>query len=186
MFGNQRSYTYRPFGDAVVDGFDLDLEHGPSNGYDRVAIRLRQLMDTDKGKTGKRWILTAAPQCMQPDAVLDAAMRNAYFDAIFVQFFNNPSCQATQWAPGKSQSTNAGFNFAMWDSYAKRTKNPNLKVLMAIPLGKVAPGYVTSAQAAKIIGDIKKYTNLGGVAGWDASLADLDPLYLPAVKKALR
>ena len=184
MFGNQWSY-YRPFGEAIVNGFDLDLERGPASGYDRVAIRLRQLMDADRAKTGKQWLLTAAPQCMQPDAMLDAAMKNAFFDAIFVQFYNNPSCEASKWVLGRSQSTNSGFNFAMWDSFAKRSKNPKLKVFMALPLANVATGYVTSTQAAKIIADIKKYTNLGGVAGWDASIADQNAAYIPAVKKAL-
>lgn len=184
MFGNQWSY-YRPFGEAIVDGFDLDLEHGPAAGYDRVAVQLRQLMDADKAKTGKQWLLTAAPQCMEPDAMLDTAMRSASFDAIFVQFYNNPSCQASKWVLGRSQTSNSGFNFAMWDSYAKKSKNPKMKVFMALPLANVASGYVTSAQAANIIGDIKKYTNFGGIAGWDASIADQNTGYITTVKNAL-
>ena len=96
MFGNQQS-EYRPFGTAIVNGFDLDFERGPATGYEHIAIRLRQLMDADQAKTGKQWILTATPQCMQPDANLDAAMRNAFLDAIFVQFYNNPSCEANKW-----------------------------------------------------------------------------------------
>lgn len=32
MFGGGSS-TYRPFGDSVIDGVDLDIEGGPSTGY---------------------------------------------------------------------------------------------------------------------------------------------------------
>ena len=32
LFGNGKSDT-RPFGDAVLDGFDLDIEGGGSTGY---------------------------------------------------------------------------------------------------------------------------------------------------------
>lgn len=185
MFGNKWSY-YRPFGEAIVDGFDLDLEFGPPTGYDTVAYRLRQLMDQDKARTGKRWILTGAPQCPHPDPLLDGALKTVAFDAIFVQFYNNPSCQATNWALGKDQNSNSGFNFGMWDAYAKKSKNPNMKVFLALPLsGKIASGYVSSTTAASIIGDIKKYTNFGGFAGWDASLTDLNAGYVSVIKKAL-
>ncbi|KAF8427443.1 glycoside hydrolase superfamily [Tirmania nivea] len=185
MFGNQWHY-FRPFGEAIVDGFDLDLENGPATGYENIAYRLRQLMNDDKAKTGKEWILTGAPQCPQPDAMLDVALKNTAFDAIFVQFYNNPSCQASNWVLGKDQMTNAGFNFAMWDAYAKKSKNPKMKVFLALPLaGEVASGYVSRSKAASIIGDIKRYTNFGGFAGWDASLTDLNNGYVSELKKAL-
>lgn len=185
MFGNKWHY-FRPFGEAIVDGFDLDLEHGPATGYENIAYRLRQLMDEDRAKTGKQWLLTGAPQCPQPDAMLDVAMRNVAFDAIFVQFYNNPSCEATKWAAGRDQTTNAGFNFAMWDAYAKKSKNTKMKVFLTLPLaGEAGSGYVSRVTAANIIADIKKYTNFGGFAGWDASIADVNTGYVPAVKKAL-
>jgi len=185
MFGNKWHY-FRPFGEAIVDGFDLDFEHGPATGYDKIAYRLRQLMNEDNAKTGKKWILTGAPQCPQPDAMLDVALKTTAFDAIFVQFYNNPSCQASNWVLGKDQTTNAGFNFGMWDAYAKKSKNPKMKVFLALPLAKeVASGYVSRTIAASIIGDIKRYTNFGGFAGWDASLTDFNIGYVAAIKKAL-
>lgn len=185
MFGNKWHY-YRPFGEAIVDGFDLDLENGSATNYEHMAYRLRQLMNEDKAKTGKEWILTGAPQCPQPDRMLDIALKNTAFDAIFVQFYNNPDCQASKWVLGKDQSTNAGFNFAMWDAYAKKSKNPKMKVFLTLPLaGEVATGYVSRTFAANIIGDLKRYTNFGGFAAWDASLADVNAGYLSAMKKAL-
>ncbi|KAF8476834.1 putative glycosyl hydrolase, family 18 [Kalaharituber pfeilii] len=186
MFGKGWSY-YRPFGEAVVDGFDLDFEHGPSDGYQHVAYRLRQLMNEDQAKTGKQWILTAAPQCPLPDANLDAALRNVAFDAIFVQFYNN-ECHTGKWALGLPQNTNQAFNFAMWDTYAKTiAKNKHMKVFLTVPLAREAAtnGYISRVVAAKVISDLKRYSSFGGLAGWDASFGDQNIGYISAVKKAL-
>ena len=176
MFGPDLSYAFRPFGNATVDGFDLDFEHGTATNYDRVALQLRDLMNKDSKKTGKQWLLTAAPQCPIPDENLDTALTSVPFDAIFVQFYNNPGCDAR-----------GEFNFARWDDFAKtKSKNHELKVFMALPMNEGIPGYINSTQAADKIADITKtYTSFGGLAGWDASMADLDPEYIPTVKEAL-
>lgn len=41
--GYKRNATaYRPFGDATVDGFDLDIENGEKLGYTAFVNRMRQ------------------------------------------------------------------------------------------------------------------------------------------------
>ena len=52
----------RPFGTAVVDGFDFDFEAGVSNTVP-FANQLRSLMNAD---TSKKYYLSAAPQCPYP------------------------------------------------------------------------------------------------------------------------
>lgn len=186
MFGKGWSY-YRPFGEAVVDGFDLDFENAPATGYDHFAWQLRKHMTTDTAATGKEWLLTAAPQCPHPDALLDTAMRSVAFDAIFVQFYNNPSCQASRWQLGLDQSTSAGFNFRQWDTWAKtKSRNTAVKIFLTLPISSDGgAGYVNKDLAWKIIGDIKRYTNFGGFAGWDASFSDNNPGFLAHIKTAL-
>lgn len=188
MFGKGWSY-YRPFGKAIVDGFDLDLERGPSTGYEHFAFRLRKLMDADKKATGKQWFLTAAPQCPLPDAIMDVALTKVSFDALFVQFYNNPNCAASQWVKAKDQSTNSGFNFGMWDTWAKtKSLNKNVKIFLTLPMHTSAAGsgYVSKDQAVKIVQDLApRFSSFAGVAAWDASYAWANSAYLPAVKKAL-
>jgi len=186
MFGSGWSY-YRPFGEAVVDGFDLDIETRSVNFYEDFASRLRTLFEAD---TKKKYFLTAAPQCMNPDQHLETVLSKVAFDAIFVQFYNNPSCAASQWkAKGHPQLTNAGFNFGMWNKWvATNSKNKNLKVFMALPAGpKVAPagGYVSKTVAGNIIADLARFPTFGGVAIWDASEAWCNRGFVATIKESL-
>ncbi len=71
----------RPFGDNVVDGFDLDIESGDGKFVPDLAHSLSSLTASDKSK---RYYLTAAPQCPIPDARLYAALTAAPFDHVFV------------------------------------------------------------------------------------------------------
>ena len=41
----------------------------------------------------RKMCLPAAPQCLFPDKWLDTAINTGLFDYVWVQFFNNPSCQ---------------------------------------------------------------------------------------------
>jgi chitinase len=186
MFGRGWSY-YRPFGEAVVDGFDLDIETLPALYYEKFAYRLRKLFEAD---TTKKYYMTAAPQCMNPDQHLTTALSKVSFDAIFVQFYNNPGCSASMWTgTGKDQSTNSVFNFGMWDSWvAASAMNKNMKVFMTLAAsGKVAPagGYVSKVTAASIIADLARFKSFGGAAMWDASEAWVNTGYVGAVKTAL-
>lgn len=56
MFGGG-DHKYRPFGDAVLDGFDFDIEGGGSTGYATLATKLKSLAGS------KEMLITAAPQC---------------------------------------------------------------------------------------------------------------------------
>ena len=71
----------RPFGDNVVDGFDLDIESGDGKFIPDLAASLSALSASDKSK---KYYLTAAPQCPIPDAHLSAALTAAPFDHVFV------------------------------------------------------------------------------------------------------
>lgn len=91
MFGPVTSNTSinRPFGDAVVDGFDFDFESTVSNTVS-FASELRSLMTAATAAGGKQYYLSAAPQCPYPDAadndMLDGTIS---FDFIMIQFYNN-------------------------------------------------------------------------------------------------
>ena len=85
LFGGGNSST-RPFGDAVIDGFDLDIEGGSTTGYATFVTRMRQNFANDTTKT---YYISGAPQCPLPDAYLNTALTTSYFDFIFVQFYNN-------------------------------------------------------------------------------------------------
>jgi chitinase len=66
MFGPQvpGSKALRPFGSAVIDGFDFDFE-AMVNNMPAFGNQLRSLMDA-AGSPSREFLLTAAPQCPYP------------------------------------------------------------------------------------------------------------------------
>lgn len=57
----------RPFGDAVLDGVDLDIEGGSATGYAAFVTAMRGLY-TGAGSNpgGRAFLITGAPQCPFP------------------------------------------------------------------------------------------------------------------------
>jgi chitinase len=95
----------RPFGDAVLDGVDLDIEGGGSTGYAALIAALRGFYTgAASNPSARQYLVTAAPQCPFPDAYVGDALSRSWFDLVNVQFYNN-YC---------SVSGGANFNFATW------------------------------------------------------------------------
>lgn len=174
----------RPFGDSVVDGFDFDFESTVEN-MPAFANELRTLFAEDTSKT---YYLTAAPQCPYPDAadnpMLDGAV---YFDAIWVQFYNN-YCGVNYFTTGSS--TQADFNFDSWDTWATTISlNPDVKVFLGIPGGSTAAGtgYESALTIASIVDFITEegYTSFGGIMMWDASQVYANDGFLSSIASGL-
>lgn len=177
LFGAGSSST-RPFGDSVVDGFDLDIEGGSSLYYADFVTALRGHYSEDASRT---YYVAAAPQCPEPDAYLDDALTNSDIDFIFVQFYNN-------YCGMQAYGTN-NFNFDAWDTFAKSTAyNKNSKVYLGVPASTSAAGtgYVpvdTVISAAKSLQS--QYSSFGGVMMWDASQAWNNNDFAGTIKKAI-
>ncbi|TQV89917.1 class III chitinase [Cordyceps javanica] len=151
----------RPFGSAVVDGFDFDFE-SPINNLPAFARKLRHLMDT---VTDRKFLLSAAPQCVNPDVNLATTLDAIPFDMVQIQFYNNPCGidKAQEGAPSQPH-----FNFAVWDKWAQKSRNPKVKVLMGIPASNAAGrGYTEGSKLKAAIDWAKKYPSFGGVMMWD-------------------
>jgi chitinase len=106
MFGPQQSGSTvnRPFGTAVVDGFDFDLEASNQN-FVPFAQRLRANMDA---ASSKKFYLSAAPQCVYPDAATNDMLNGQVsFDFISIQFYNSMSLSPTPAERGSPSSARA-------------------------------------------------------------------------------
>ncbi|KAI6039115.1 glycoside hydrolase family 18 protein [Pisolithus marmoratus] len=168
----------RPFGSAVLDGVDLDIEGGSQTGYAAFVTALRALM----AKGSKQYYITAAPQCPYPDAYIGTTLNTVGFDAVYVQFYNN-YCGLNNY-----NNTNA-WDFSTWDNWAKTiSPNRNVKVYIGAPASSSAAGsgYVDASTFASIIQQTQRqYSSFGGVMLWDASQAYANSRYDRAVKSAL-
>jgi chitinase len=183
----EESTALRPFGDASVDGFDLDIESTTQN-FLPFAQRLRDLMDqhTAASEQGRKFIMAAAPQCPFPDAavgdMLDSALK---FDAVFVQFYNNYCGLPSFTSSTEKQAT---FNFEIWDHWAKTSSaNKDVKVFLGVPAGPTAAGsgYTPLEKLQPIIEYSKGFGSFGGVMMWDATQAAANEGFLEGIKAAL-
>ncbi|KAL4788493.1 glycoside hydrolase superfamily [Aspergillus varians] len=188
------SKAHRPFGDAVIDGFDFDFEAAVTN-MGKFATKLRSLADQD---TSKKYFLTAAPQCPFPDAA-DKDILNtdssAAIDAVFVQFYNN-YCGVNAFTPARKVAGGAGaqtraqnsFNFDVWDKWAlTESKNKDVRVFLGVPAntGAASTGYVPIGSLEPVIAYSKGFESFGGVMMWDVTQAYGNQGFLDGVHKAL-
>ncbi|KAG6864633.1 hypothetical protein C0991_008165 [Blastosporella zonata] len=184
----------RPFGDAVLDGVDLDIENGNGSG---LAAFITQLRELSQGGN-KRYYVTAAPQCPFPDAYLGNVISAVGFDAIYVQckwlillrkvHILIPSSYNNYCGVNNFDNPYA-WNFGVWDNWAKNTSpNKDVKVYIGAPASSSAAGvgYVPAATLAEIAQDTRsQYSSFGGIMLWDASQAYGNGRYDVAVKEAL-
>ncbi|CAK5262051.1 unnamed protein product [Mycena citricolor] len=170
------SSSTRPFGTAVLDGVDLDIEGGGPTGFAAFVNQIRALAQG----ASKRYYVTAAPQCPYPDAYIGGALNAASFDAVFVQFYNN-YCELTAYP--------TQWDFGSWDTWAKTVSpNPDVKVFIGAPAAPRAAknGYVSAAALGSIaLAARQQYSSFGGVMLWDASQAYANGRFDAAVKSLI-
>ncbi|KAL6451287.1 CHT2 Chitinase 2 [Candida maltosa Xu316] len=158
-FGAGTGDDERPFDDAIVDGFDFDIEEGTPTGYPELATSLRSLYASD---SSKQYYLSAAPQCPYPDTLLNDLLTEVPLDFAFIQFYNN-YCSIDQ-----------SFNYDTWADFAASSPNKDIQLFVGVPATNNIPGYVDSEQLAEAIDQVKCNPNFGGVSIWDASGAWLN------------
>lgn len=170
MFGPVQSGSTinRPFGDAVVDGFDFDFESSTQD-MEPFANELRSLMNETMETGGKTYYLSAAPQCPYPDAAdNDMLDGTVYFDWVQIQFYNN-YCGVSSFVAG--DTTQPSYNFDTWDTWASTiSANRNVKILVGIPSNTGAgSGYTTGSTLEAAIEYSATFSSFGGVMMWDMS-----------------
>ncbi|KAJ3797832.1 class III chitinase [Lentinula aff. detonsa] len=131
------SSSTRPFGSAVLDGVDLDIEGGGGTGYAAFVTEIRSLASG----ASKQYYITGAPQCVFPDASLGSVINTVAFDAIYgTQFYNNP-CGLPFFETTSFCRHYTDANVSSRDNWARTTSpNPNVKVFLGAPAASLAAG----------------------------------------------
>ncbi|KAK2805617.1 hypothetical protein FQN50_006133 [Emmonsiellopsis sp. PD_5] len=165
--------NFRPFGDNVLDGFDFDIEYDGDYGYTTMVNRLRNRFKEDPSR---RYYISAAPQCLPDDPQLAKPITDAYFDFIFVQFYNTPQCSAASYVANPKTSK---FSFDQWVQVVKKSKNPSARIFIGLPASPIAANagyYITPPQVQPMVEKfMKKYpSNFGGIMLWEATQSDLN------------
>ncbi|CAN6460891.1 unnamed protein product [Victoria cruziana] len=147
--------TSRPLGSAVLDGIDFDIEQGSSQYYSALAISLR-------AHSSRRVYLSAAPQCPFPDAILGPAIGLGLFDYVWVQFYNNPSCEYS--------SSNMIPFFLSWTRWNFNIGIPTSKIFLGLPASADAAssGFILNTTLiSNVLPIVKAYPRYGGVMLWN-------------------
>lgn len=140
----------RPLGDEPLDGIDFDIEVGGGQFYDELAKALTAF--------GQKVYLSAAPQCPFPDQMLQGAINTGIFDYVWVQFYNNPSCQYSGDAAGLLNSWNNNW-----------ANIPAGKVFLGLPasVNAAGSGFISAdVVTSQILPAIKGSAKYGGVMLW--------------------
>jgi chitinase len=153
----------RPFGAAVLDGIDLDLEEGDAKGVGAFVRALRAKMDA----SSHQYLLTGAPQCPYPDGILGPApglpLGDAphAFDYLFVQFYNNKGC-------GSGSATAVEGNFIRW---ADLVKEGGPRIFVGLPAAPRAAmsGFLPRVELADLVSALRNNEAFAGVMLWEAS-----------------
>ncbi|XP_058774145.1 acidic endochitinase-like [Vicia villosa] len=154
--GNSSS---RPFGDAVLDGIDFDIEKilkgKQQRHWDELAIFLKSYRNSTRNV-----YLSAAPQCPFPDRELGAALDTGFFDYVWIQFYNNPECEYS----GNDVDQ-------LLDSWKRWTDSLTVgKVFLGLPASPAAAdnGYIPADLLCEIVLPVVAMSrNYGGVMLWD-------------------
>ena len=161
----------RPFGSAILDGIDFDIEQGSSLYYDDLARALSGFSTPQR-----KVYLSAAPQCPIPDAKLDAAIKTGLFDYVWIQFYNNPQCHYT------GTATNL---LARWRQWAAALPSRS-QIFLGLPAASAAApsgGYISpSALISQVLPTIKKTPKYGGIMLWNKLY---DKTFSSAIKNSI-
>ncbi|MQM17185.1 hypothetical protein Taro_050152 [Colocasia esculenta] len=151
----------RPLGDAVLDGIDFVVVQGPPSLYGLLARAIKKL-----GRQGGRDVyLSAAPECPFPDAYLGAAIDTGVLDFVWVQFFDNPSCQYEEGNMGK-----------LWEAWNQWANISAGQVFLGLLAGDVAAigGYIPPAVlVSQVLPVVKASPKYGGVLLWSKQFFDI-------------
>ncbi|KAK3673061.1 Chitinase 2 [Recurvomyces mirabilis] len=174
----------RPFGSAVVDGFDFDIESAinpaptdangktiayATNGYAAMINHFKNDLYTQD--VTKSYYISGAPQCSLPDVHLTSVISAAWFDFVFIQFYNTPACSARAGINHLNGQGSDDISFASWQQSA--SLNPAVKYYIGLPAAKAASSddsyYLTTLEAQKIVKEFANTTSFGGVMLWEAT-----------------
>ncbi|OMO69359.1 hypothetical protein COLO4_29106 [Corchorus olitorius] len=158
--------TDRPFGDAVLDGIDFDIEGGSPDHYDELAGHLKNY------PSKKKVYLTAAPQCPYPDLYVGKALSTGRFDYIWMQFYNN-------YCEFKGNASDLKATFDEWSNGIPATSF--FMGLPAAPSGANSGFIPQNVLISKVLPLIKKANKYGGVMLWSKYYDDLTG-YSKAIK----
>lgn len=174
----------RPFGDACVDGFDFDIESELSvvptvngtaitdyktRGY---ATMITQLKDTCFAQdSANSYYISGSPQCVLPDEHFSSVIDVAWFDFLFVQFYNTASCSARAGISYMAGNGTDDISYSAWTQAA--SLNTDVMIYLGLAASETAASnasfYLTPGEVKALVGRFSASASFGGIMLWEAT-----------------
>ncbi|KAF7814272.1 G-type lectin S-receptor-like serine/threonine-protein kinase CES101 [Senna tora] len=149
------SSVSRPFGDAVIDGICFYLPESITHVED-LARYLRNF-----STVAQKVYVAATPECPFPDnSTFGTSIDTRLFDYLWVEFFNNPSCEY-------SEANSDAFLYT-WNRWAQWFYGTKMFATFPASREATVTGFVPAdLLISKVFPAIKKSQNYGGVMLWE-------------------
>uniref|UniRef100_A0A1S3AVC5 GH18 domain-containing protein n=1 Tax=Cucumis melo TaxID=3656 RepID=A0A1S3AVC5_CUCME len=149
----------RPLNDVVFDGVDITNERSSWDNWSKLGEELGKLYE----KQGKKFYLSAAPQCSSLDSSSHSIPQPGIFDYISVQFFgDNLVCQ---YLNGRFEGFWKFWN--VWKTFsADKVFVQMLAGPMAEDMGYIPPDVFRS----EVLPELQRSSKFGGVILWSEDI----------------
>uniref|UniRef100_A0A0D9VUH0 GH18 domain-containing protein n=1 Tax=Leersia perrieri TaxID=77586 RepID=A0A0D9VUH0_9ORYZ len=161
LAGGRRS-VLRPFGDAVLDGVDLYIDHGGSANYDVLVRRLAGYSNGDGGGKRRPVILTATVKCMdgQETSGEEAVAATGLIGRIHVRFYGDRMCSY--------ESSERRPFYGSWLGWTARYTNTSVYVGLPAAWNAASDGWIDPAEmVSHALPLVQGTANYGGVMLWN-------------------
>ncbi|GLJ20993.1 hypothetical protein SUGI_0383690 [Cryptomeria japonica] len=163
-----------PFGAAVLDGIDFDIE-ATTDHWDDLAKAVSAL-----STSSKKVYLSAAPQCPYLDTHLGTALQTGLFDYVWIQFYNNGQCE---YASG--DATNLVNTWNQWTTSITTVQTEGFFLGLPASSAAAGSGFIAPATLiSDVLPQIKTSSKYGGVMLW-SKYYDEQTGYSSAIKASV-
>ena len=132
------------------------------------AIFAQELRNRVENDSSKRYYFSASPQCIYPDAQVGIMLSTVALDNIYVQFYNNPSCRANNYASSNANTVQTQMtNFLQWDAVAAGNPSGSAQWYIGMnAVDKLSNDYVKQSTLTKILESVQSMSSFGGAMLW--------------------
>ena len=115
------------------------------------------------------YFISGAPQCPQTDGFfyMREMIQQAHFDALFIQFYNNPGCDLIA---GNTEYEEK-FNYDEWEKTLAASENSkDAKIYIGLPADPEDGAHVRHEPLKHVVCQYSKRPSFGGISIWDLYL----------------
>jgi chitinase len=161
FLGGSNVSLVRPFGDAILDGIELDIQDYRLNGYDVFVRSLRYIIDHNQNKT--KYYISAKVSCADNSTELIShllSQRSLHFITLHLY------CSPCHYA-GPPYDSNFTYIWSYWENIVN---NLQIQIFLSLIAESIDDCQcIDRDNTAHLLKLVSKTASFGGVMIWDSS-----------------